>query len=301
MWKFDGPNAVLTKPAYPSPGTEAWFGEGDPAASPVVFPSNPDRPWFNMMMAEQVNVVAAAGLARSKSVDTQLAQGVALIGGGAVNAVLTASATLTLAQQGMVPIDATSGDITLTLPAANALAAAEAPSSISGQTQTLPAIGLRYAFVRTDSSSHVVTIARAGSDTIEGATTLVLAPGERVQLQADGVSAWRGLGAGLFSRSLGGNGWQKLPSGLLLQWGSFAATTSASGGGGVFEGNVAVTFPLAFPNSLYSLALSVLDVSGANLQETAWANSLNNSGFGGNVSCRQASTTMTAYFIAFGR
>lgn len=48
-----------------------------------------------------------------------------------------------------------------------------------------------------------------------------------------------------FNSLLTTNGWQKLPSGLIVQWG--VATTPVSGG-------IAVTFPIAFPNACHSVS-----------------------------------------------
>jgi len=49
-----------------------------------------------------------------------------------------------------------------------------------------------------------------------------------------------------FTQSLGSNGWQQLPSGLIIQWG--AATLS--------NGTFAVTFPVAFPAACRSVVLN---------------------------------------------
>jgi hypothetical protein len=51
-----------------------------------------------------------------------------------------------------------------------------------------------------------------------------------------------------FSQSIGSNGWQKLPSGLIMQWG--ASTTVATA--------TSVTFPIAFPNNLFNIQLCSL-------------------------------------------
>ena len=58
------------------------------------------------------------------------------------------------------------------------------------------------------------------------------------------------------TRSLTGNGYAFLPGGLLVQWGSGVT----SGGG------VTVTFPIAFPNSLFSVTVTA--VNGANVNMT---------------------------------
>ena len=80
-------------------------------------------------------------------------------------------------------------------------------------------------------------------------------------------------GAGTSNQSA--NGYQKLPSGLLIQWGIFLASASA---------DVAVTFPVAFPNAVFSLAMtqasqSAMFYSGYNtptpigFNGSAWLNS----------------------------
>ncbi|WP_246858290.1 gp53-like domain-containing protein [Enterobacter hormaechei] len=51
-----------------------------------------------------------------------------------------------------------------------------------------------------------------------------------------------------FASSLGFNGYQKLPSGLLIQWGAF----SVNGTSGAV-GSADVTFPIAFPTAVRNL------------------------------------------------
>ncbi|HHA1470858.1 TPA: hypothetical protein ACOEAJ_001996 [Enterobacter kobei] len=48
-----------------------------------------------------------------------------------------------------------------------------------------------------------------------------------------------------FANSIAGNGYAKLPSGLIIQWGSFAVTTT----NGVVN-SLSVTLPVAFPASI---------------------------------------------------
>lgn len=74
-------------------------------------------------------------------------------------------------------IDATGGNITLTLPAA---------SSVFGGT-----LGIQFIFKRIDNSVNTVTIQRAGSDTIDGGTSFSLTTQyERNWLQCISSSAW---------------------------------------------------------------------------------------------------------------
>lgn len=62
-----------------------------------------------------------------------------------------------------------------------------------------------------------------------------------------GYICWAGAGvlsySNSFSSTLAANGYQKFPSGLIIQWG--VGTFSTSG--------LAITFPIAFPNGLYSV------------------------------------------------
>lgn len=55
-----------------------------------------------------------------------------------------------------------------------------------------------------------------------------------------------------FGVSLTGNGYQKLPTGLIIQWGQVSSVAG--------NGNATMTYPLAFPNA----CLSVVAIAGAN-------------------------------------
>lgn len=108
------------------------------------------------------------------------------------------------------------------------------------------------------SSSNTVTIQRAGADTISAngtssVTSVALVSGDSVTMVSTG-SAWfmaggsaqLGYSTGMFGASLTSNGYQKLPSGLIIQWGY--ATSS-----GTTSPNVVVTLPIAFTSALYSM------------------------------------------------
>lgn len=94
---------------------------------------------------------------------------------------INADATLTVEQCGLVPVDCTGGNITLTLPA-------------SGDT-TDDAV---FLFRRLDNTANTLTIARSGSDTIEGASTSKTVAGLGIlglQIPADGTD-WNVFGLG---------------------------------------------------------------------------------------------------------
>lgn len=56
------------------------------------------------------------------------------------------------------------------------------------------------------------------------------------------------------ARSLASSGYQKLPSGLIIQWGVFSTPA----------GTGTITFPVAFPSSMASITFSVDNSGGAN-------------------------------------
>ncbi|WP_316867003.1 gp53-like domain-containing protein, partial [Ralstonia mannitolilytica] len=107
-------------------------------------------------------------------------------------------------------------------------------------------------------ASATGTIQRAGSDTISvnnGATVTSLTMGGGDSLVLESYSGgWRAIGGSAqlgFSSSffalLAANGYQKLPSGLIVQWGSVSSSASA---------DVTATFPIALPNACRAISLA---------------------------------------------
>jgi hypothetical protein len=136
-------------------------------------------------------------------------------------AAINANTTLTATNAGMVTIAITANS-TITLPAANAAGG-------------LP---ISFTFVRTDTSAFVATVQRAGSDTVEGLTSITIPVGGRVTLVSDGASAWR-----LAASVGGGGGWMQeftangtfvVPAGVtrvfVRAWGGGGAGNSTSNG-----------------------------------------------------------------------
>jgi hypothetical protein len=97
-------------------------------------------------------------------------------------ATISASATLSSAQAGVILVNAAAGNVTLTLPPAATLAR------------------LTYSFVRIDNSSSTVTITPVGQDSVDGigAFTLPIHGASRV-IVADGVSAWNSTAGLVYS------------------------------------------------------------------------------------------------------
>lgn len=82
-----------------------------------------------------------------------------------------------------------------------------------------------------------VNIALAAGDILSGQVYTVIYDGTNYQL-----SGGLYVAAPDFLSSLGNSGYQKLPSGLLLQWGTFTSSSSA---------DVTVTFPITFSAAAY--------------------------------------------------
>ncbi len=97
---------------------------------------------------------------------------------------------------------------------------------------------------------------RAGSNTVVTACGSGQAAGEGAQrynytthkMEYCNGSGW--VSPGGDTASIGTNGYTKLASGLIIQWGSVSAVAFPANNGGTFG---TVTFPLAFPNGVFSV------------------------------------------------
>ncbi|KVG24745.1 gp53-like domain-containing protein [Burkholderia ubonensis] len=124
---------------------------------------------------------------------------------------------------------------------------------VASTTYALPSLasvkpGATFEFLAT---VNAATVATAGADkmmtgSLVSSSTCVLNNGDTAKFVSDGTywvlvsgSAALRLSLGDFGNSLSTSGYQKLPSGLIIQWG-LGATSGQTG---------TVTFPLAFPNT----------------------------------------------------
>lgn len=143
----------------------------------------------------------------------------------------SANTTLTAAHIGQLVQCASVGPYTITLPSVSGVpdgAAIELVSSASG----------------------TITIARQGSDVIypnlgPGQASITLGNGDTAKLVkiTGGWALIAGSASlrysnGDYGRSLSANGWQRLPSGLIIQWGNSTGS---------------FTFPIAFPNNVFGV------------------------------------------------
>lgn len=162
MWKNTGTNATV--------GGE--FTDGD--AMLGVPRSILGAVYMNMLLRENQNAVLGSGLALTEGDEHQLAKAIRRWADKFGRSIVFADspATMTADHAGLVLVDATAGSVVINLPAAN--------------TASRP----RYLFVRGDATGNAVTINRAGADTIEAATSVTLAVGDRLPLHSDGTATW---------------------------------------------------------------------------------------------------------------
>lgn len=146
------------------------------------------------------------------------------------------------------------GTITITLPAGSSLA--------------------NGSVIEFFSTAPNVTIQRAGTDVIftkssPSVNSLVIGNGDTAKFVWLAVAGWLAVGGSVqlgssnsFGASLASNGYQKLPSGLIIQWQQIGTINTTA---------TPITFPIAFPNQLSaggvlptpsSVSASVSQVSG---------------------------------------
>ncbi len=215
MQRVTRSTAVPVMPAPPaSPGTPGFFTGGDPVSdTPATVPG---FEWHNGMQEVVVLSFEDSGIAPDANVHTQMRDHVRRMAGGNVTA-LTAAAVLTPDHAGVVSI-AIAANQTFTLPAANAA---------NGRP-------IRINLVRTDTTAFTATIQRAGTDTIEGLTSITLPVGGRLTLVSDGVSAWL-----LVARSTAMTSMQVFTAGgtFTVPPGVFRVRVTCTGGGGAGSGS----------------------------------------------------------------
>jgi hypothetical protein len=279
MQRVTRSSAVATMPAPPvSPGAPGFFSGGIPGGETLA--TTPGYEWFNAVQEELMAVILRGGLTASPTDLAQVRKSLDRLFGGGF-AVYANDATLSVDQSGVVNVDATAGPRVITLPLASAM---------NGRP-------ICFQIRKNDNSANAVTVQRAGADLIEGHTTLVLSKGaDAVTLVSDGGAAWQNLDGleassarrgltrfasaaetdagslanvavtpaalGISARLLSANGYLRLPSGVLMQWGS------------VLLSNSSVSFPIAFPNAVWAIQATIWDSTGGGQGNKVTARSL---------------------------
>lgn len=159
-------NATANPPAKPTGPSNGYPQTATPGVNPA---TSPGPHWFYKIGEGLRSLISGSGQTPSDDDLAQVLKGIKRFSGGNVT-ILTATATLTLDQAGLVLADASAGNIILTLPSAADLAA------------------LEYKIVRIDGSANTVTLAADGAEAVGGAATLtVFIDGARI-VKSDGVN-----------------------------------------------------------------------------------------------------------------
>lgn len=247
----------------PVSGTPQYATDGNPpSVLPTIWPSY----WFNGLARELVvNLVQALGLTPDRTLTNQIYWAIARMAGSSFTTV-TADSSLTASAAGTVVINATANNVTITLPQV---------ASAGGKRTQLK-------FIRIDNSGHTVTLQEDAGDSVWTlGSSFTMAPLSTEVLIGDGGTNWLPsraaimngyLGAGALAgyateawvgaqgfltsanftgsnQSLGDPGYQKLPGGLILQWGGGNAPIGSP------PQYVDVTFPVTFPTAALRMLL----------------------------------------------
>lgn len=244
--------AAGSAPAAPASPSSGYPTSGNPAtATPA---TKPGPYWYHMIMEELMAIIGAAGIAPAQGNLTQLLT--ALRSAGVFQTPVqfdnsTKAATTAFVQRALGNIQGAVGFSVNTTLAGSVAGSWIAPTA-AGITFTLPLIsscpvGSVLIF---DGNGYGFTLSRQGADNIAHGfslvTSLPVAVNDTLYI-VNGGGAWYVSGgearlakSSAFSSSLSTNGYQKLPSGLIVQWGNIT-----TGAGGTFTW----TFPIAFPSA----------------------------------------------------
>lgn len=246
------------------------FTEGNPSLGQPATVVTDD--WLNDVQEELITILAAAGVTPVKGTQNQLlaALSTLFVAPPATAPQFdsdTSIATTEFVQralgnyQGVISVTDN-----VTLAAGDVGKIIVGAASMAGKTITLPAAssvpnGSSYHILcGSVGSSAVMTVAAAGGDTINpgvdggagGVSSVAMNFQDTVELVRFNGTSWRIKSGslqlkytGLLASSMAAAGYQKLPSGLIVQWGKTTSVASNSG--------QSVTFPLAFPNACWSV------------------------------------------------
>jgi hypothetical protein len=131
----------------------------------------------------------------------------------------------------------------------------------------------------------------AGDQTIGGTKTF----SNTISGSIDGNAATvtNGVYSTNFDRSLTANGYQKLPGGLIMQWGTFTNNVSPTS-------NKTITFPIAFPTACYSVQISVVTGSVPSQGAVTLASTVTPTTFNAALRTDAGTPSWTYYWFAIG-
>jgi hypothetical protein len=240
------------------------FKDGDPVNG--IFATFFAAAWCNTIQEELANTIEAAGIALDPNNRAQLLQ--ALRGAGLFttpaqfdNTTKAATTAFVKAHSGalagFVGVDASTVFGLSDLGKCIQIGV----STPAGQIMALPAsatVPPGYGYWISNLSGYPVTIKAAGVEVFQfyaaAPNSFLLNPGECIfaSSQQGQWTVFGAISAQVFGSSLAGSGYQKLPSGLIIQWGT---------GTGSGSGPVTVTLPMVFPTAGRNLIVSVNSLS----------------------------------------
>lgn len=221
--------------------------------------------WGNAVTDEILTVIKAAGIAPSEGATDQLLKAIRGSSLFVTPPQFDASksvATAEFVQRSLGNLRSETAVNSSTTLGAIAVGQLIVGTGVTPFTTTLPLA----ASVNSGSQVHFLASApistwivqRQGADILDnnaGGTYIVLGLGDTATFESNGVGTWRLIDGSAslrkcsdFSASLGANGYQKYPSGLVEQWGSVAVADN---------GEVNVVLPTAFPNAIFGAVVSV--------------------------------------------
>lgn len=201
-------------------------------------------------------------------------------GSMAGNSIYSASGTIAVADVGKRVISSTAG-ITLNLPLLSAVPVGSVILVHAGGGGITLATSGSDAFLAGDQAPATIAI-KSGST-----AWMMAAPSNWVLESGDTLNAY----SKFFDASLAAVGYQKLPSGLIIQWGTCTPTGSA---------DAVVTFPVAFPTAAFAVFAAASATSGL----AGFANYNGITASGVNVGCylnSGARAAFTASWMALGK
>lgn len=239
------------------------FTDGDPIAGVPATRLNAGI--FNALQEEIARTVEASLLVLDPANRTQLKQAIGRLTGANITG-LAATTVLTPDHAGTVTVNASLGAITLTLPpVAQGLALyrfvrldlsvhavtiqAHAGETVNGGASMLLPPGQSRVLLPAGAGGWIVVQGQPATDTVPG--LVELATLAETDAGTDTIRAATPASLGIASRSHGATwnsgvnsgGYQRLPGGLILQWGYARGLTAAGGGD--------LVYPVAFPSAAY--------------------------------------------------
>jgi hypothetical protein len=267
MFQIDNASAAASQPASSAPGVAGFFTDGNPASNipATIVPAE----WLNATMLEIINAVTGSGQTLNKAAFNQLLTAIQTVARNpgvtppqfdnstktATTAFVTtagfhANSQYIASASGPLPLSAigsyvtfTTVNVALTLPAA---ATVPVGNGIICKLQGAAITGCSLNLTGTDTFQNCI-----GTGNSTAPYNLVF--GDSVFLVSDGGHTWSFINEtsktwlkniSSFGASLGGNGYQLLPSGVIIQWG--AISTGSIPASGLNTGTF--TYPIAFPN-----------------------------------------------------